>query len=314
MDAAEYPTTLTIGFFSGSDFVMPMLETLAKSNKNTLPYQVKLSAIGTKPPYTHRSKTHTNNLYQFAQEHTILLITPDSFRGMRSELEPILAKLDMIIVASYGHIIPQWALDAPRFGWINWHPSLLPRYRGPAPVQYTLLDDQPSTALTWIAMNAGMDTGDILLQKPFAISPNDTFDSIIDTAMTLGCDTIFEAIDLQIQTKLGSFVATVQDESAATYTHFITKDAGLIDIGTTTASALKNAVRAYVHFPTVRVYITQYPGLTRIDEVGNCLPANANEIVGTLVQKNAKSYLVCAEHTLLNLKKITLWDGQQLTL
>src|SRR3981189_2221965 len=115
----------------------------------------------------------------------------DEFRRQLSSLSP-----DAIIVVGYGRIIPQWMIDLPRFGNLNLHASLLPKYRGAAPIQWAIAQGESVTGVTTMRIDAGLDTGDILLQRELPIPP-------ADTAETLGPELSIVGADLMVQTVRG---------------------------------------------------------------------------------------------------------------
>src|SRR5258708_3405659 len=139
----------------------------------------------------------------------------DEFRQQLSALRP-----DAIIVVGYGRIIPQWMIDLPRFGNLNLHASLLPKYRGAAPIQWAIAQGESITGVTTMRIDAGLDTGDILMQRELPISPD-------DTAGTLGPKLAAIGADLMVETLRGleskQIHPTPQDHSKATLAPILTK-------------------------------------------------------------------------------------------
>lgn len=147
---------------------------------------------------------------------------------------------DIIVTAAYGKIVPKALLDIPRYGCINVHASLLPKYRGASPIQAAILNGDSVTGITIIQMDEGMDTGDMLVKKELSILPNETSSELFDRLAVVGIAALREAI-LRIEN--GTVVRIKQDENEATYTHMIKKEEGHISFADT-AINIVNRIRA----------------------------------------------------------------------
>ena len=152
---------------------------------------------------------------------------------------------DLMIVAAYGLILPQAVLEIPRLGCLNIHASLLPRWRGAAPIQRALLAGDLETGITMMQMDAGLDTGALLLQKNLAITMTDTAQTLHDRLAALGAASLLETLDLLRQDRL---VPQAQDAACATYAAKISKDEARVNWGQP-AAAIERAVRAYNPVP-----------------------------------------------------------------
>ncbi len=181
----------------------------------------------------------------FALEHAIEVIQPNRLKEPEA-----LAKLrewapDVIVVAAFGQILRQNVLDLPRFGCVNVHASLLPRWRGSVPIQAAILHGDAETGVTIMKMDAGIDTGDILARERIAIAP-------IDTALTLGEKLAGIGSELLLKTLPAYLAGEVdpqkQDDSLATYAGMLKKEEGLLDF-TQTAAELERRVRAFHPWP-----------------------------------------------------------------
>ena len=151
----------------------------------------------------------------------------------------------MAVVAAYGQILPKAVLDVPRYGCVNIHGSLLPKYRGAAPIQQAVLDGEPVTGVTTMLMDVGLDTGDILLKQETAIGENETSGELFDRLAALGGDLIVETLRRMEQ---GDLVPQKQDEALATHTGKITKSLCPIDFHKT-AREVHNQVRGLSPWP-----------------------------------------------------------------
>jgi methionyl-tRNA formyltransferase len=181
-----------------------------------------------------------------ALELGLPILQPDSIKNneeFRAELQRIAP--DAILVVGYGRIIPQWMIDLPRYGNLNLHASLLPRYRGAAPIQWAIARGESVTGVTTMRIDAGLDTGDILLQEDEAIRPE-------DTALTLGPRLSETGAELMIRTLAGLVNGTLapqpQDEAKATLAPILTKEDGLIDFSRTAIEAW-NRLRGFQPWP-----------------------------------------------------------------
>ncbi|SRR5579872_83887 len=164
----------------------------------------------------------------------------EEFRSQLAVIKP-----DAIIVVGYGRIIPPWMLDLPRHGNINLHASLLPKYRGAAPIQWAIASGETVTGNTTMRIDAGLDTGDILLQEELAIDPD-------DTAVTLAPRLADMGADLLVKTLHGLDSGTIkpikQDDSQASLAPILKKEDGAIDFGRS-ASEIRNRVRGFQPWP-----------------------------------------------------------------
>jgi len=152
---------------------------------------------------------------------------------------------DLIITAAYGKILPGTVLDVPAFGCLNVHASLLPRYRGAAPVQWAILNGDKVAGITIMKMDAGMDTGDILSRRECSIDPDETTGMLMDRLAVIGAELLLETISPYLA---GTIKPVQQDNSLATLSPPIRKEQGLID-WTRSPEAIHNQIRALSGWP-----------------------------------------------------------------
>jgi methionyl-tRNA formyltransferase len=148
-----------------------------------------------------------------------------------------------MVVAAYGLILPQWVLDAPRFGCLNIHGSLLPRWRGAAPIHRAIEAGDEETGITIMQMDAGLDTGDMLLKETWPIGPLDTTATLHDALASMGAQMIVKALS-----QVGQFSPVKQPEAGVTYAHKIEKSEAAL-VWTQSAEVLAMRVRAFDPFP-----------------------------------------------------------------
>ncbi len=166
--------------------------------------------------------------------------TNDDFRAQLTALKP-----DAIIVVGYGRIIPQWMLDLPPLGNINLHASLLPKYRGAAPIQWAIANGETVTGVTTMRIDTGLDTGDILQQRELAITPDDTAETLAPHLASIGADLTVETLR-GLQTN--SMHPRPQDNAHATLAPILKKEDGLIDFSRP-AVEIFNRIRGFQPWP-----------------------------------------------------------------
>ncbi len=242
---------MRIVYMGTPDFAVPALEKLAQSPDYTV------AAVFTQPdkPKGRKMVMTPPDVKVCAEKLGIPVFQPSSMRSEEAynslkELNP-----DVIVVAAYGQILPKAVLDLPKFGCVNIHGSLLPKYRGAAPIQQSVLDGEKVTGVTTMLMDVGLDTGDILLKAETEIGENETAGELFDRLAVLGGELIIETLD---KLKKGEITPQKQDESLATHTSKISKELCPIDFNKS-AFEVHNKVRGLNPWP---VAVTKIAGKT----------------------------------------------------
>ena len=182
---------------------------------------------------------------QLAVEHGLPVYQPRTLRdGSSDDLIKELAP-DIIVVVAYGCIIPPQLLHVAKYGCINLHVSMLPKYRGSAPIQWAVLNGDAGTGVTIMQLDEGLDTGDILIVEPIAIDPEETSGSLFDRVSAVGARTLVTALE-KIEAR--EFVPQKQDDAAATLAPPLTKDMARFDF-TQDAAHIHNWVRGMNPWP-----------------------------------------------------------------
>ncbi len=188
----------------------------------------QLVGVVTQPdrPKGRGGKTSAPPVKEFALEKGIpcwqpLVLKDGAFQEVLNETQP-----DLIVVAAYGRILPEYILNFPRYGCINVHGSLLPKYRGAAPIQRAVMNGEAETGVTIMKMEKGLDTGDMLCAVSTPITPEDTAGTVFDRLAELGAKALMTAISRILD---GSAVYQKQNDAEATYSPMITKAEGAID-------------------------------------------------------------------------------------
>jgi methionyl-tRNA formyltransferase len=258
--------------FAGTpEFSVPPLHALLGS-------QHQVVAVYTQPdrPSGRGRKLTFSPVKQVAQEHGVPVYQPKNFKQEAdlAQLESLAA--DLMVVVAYGLILPRRVLDAPRLGCINIHASLLPRWRGAAPIHRAIQAGDQETGITIMEMEEGLDSGPMLLQKSCRIGSEDSGGSLHDRLSQLGAEALMEALPGIID---GSREAEVQDDTLANYASKLEKSEALLD-WSRSAVELDRQVRAFNPWPVAQTKLQETT--LRIWE-STPLPADGDALPGTVV-------------------------------
>jgi len=234
---------MRIIFFGSSGFSVPVLRSIAHHTVCVVTRKAKPKGRG--------YALDDNEVKKASEESELPIMEINSFKDDIVKTLPDF-KPDLFVVASFGLIIPQWVLDIPSIGSLNIHPSLLPLYRGPSPMQWAILSGDEVTGITFIRMNEKMDEGDIVYQEKTVIGEGE---NLIDLSERLShrVAEILPGILDQIEVR-GVMEGTIQRHETATYTPIITKEMGLID-WTKSAPEINRQICAFVLWPTAYTFL-----------------------------------------------------------
>jgi methionyl-tRNA formyltransferase len=171
-------------------------------------------------------------------------VKSDAAHDFFAEIKP-----DAAVIIAYGQIIPRRLLEIPRLGWINLHASLLPKYRGAAPIAWAIINGERKTGLTTMRLDPGLDTGPILLQQEIEIGSDETAPELARRMAELGAPLVAESL---IKLERGEIASVPQDSTQASYAPILTKEHGRID-WSQTAGAIYNRIRGLVPWPGAAV-------------------------------------------------------------
>ena len=232
---------LSLVFCGTPQFAVPTLEKLAAAG-----FRIHLVVTQPDRPKGRGLELFASPVKQSALALGLPITQPERIKTneeFRAQLEAI--KPDAIIVVGYGRIIPQWMLDLPPFGNINLHASLLPKYRGAAPIQWSIANGESVTGVTTMRIDAGLDTGDILLQEQLPIVPEDTSETLAPKLAEIGANLTVQTLN---RVKAGTVHPIPQDNSRATLAPILKKEDGQIDFSRTNAEIL-NRLRGFQPWP-----------------------------------------------------------------
>ncbi len=228
------------------DFARTALEKILDAG-----HEVVLVVTQPDKPKGRSGQLQVSDVKALALERGLPVFQPVKIRLPENVAELKKYDADIYVVAAFGQILPQEVLDIPRFGCVNIHASLLPKYRGAAPIQQAILDGEKETGVTIMQMAAGMDTGDILMQRSVEISDDETGGSLFDKLSVLGGELITEALPM---IERGELPPIPQDEALATKCGKLSKDMGHIDFSKD-ASVVRNLVRGLSPWPSAYTYL-----------------------------------------------------------
>jgi methionyl-tRNA formyltransferase len=232
------------------------------------------------------------------------------------EAEQLLEKLapDGIVIIAYGQIIPARLLPIPALGWINLHASLLPKFRGAAPVNWAIADGEMRTGVTTMRIDAGMDTGDILLQRQVQIGPFETAPELAKRLSEIGAPLLGETLR---GLAAGTLAPRSQNHAEATHAPLLRKQDGRIDWNLP-AQQIFNRIRGFAPWPgaytTFRGQTCHIWGEPVSEGVGDRLRSRAaSGVPGTLLVKKSEILVWCGDRTVLRLRAVKLEGRKQIT-
>lgn len=231
---------MKIVFMGTPDFAVGALDALVRAGH-------EIAAVVTQPdkPKGRGKELMSPPVKEFAVRHGIPVLQPKKIREPEAAAMLSRYDADLYVVAAFGQILTQEILDMPRFGCVNIHASLLPKYRGAAPIQWAILNGETVTGVTIQQMNAGIDTGDILSKVCVDICPEDTGDSLFEKLMHAGAALLNETLP---RIEAGEVMPEAQDEAQATYAKRLSKEFGQID-WRESAGVIERKIRAFTSWP-----------------------------------------------------------------
>ncbi len=233
---------MKIVFMGTPDFAVPALKALAESAKH------EVSLVVTQPdrPRGRSGKPAPSDVKLCAEQYGIPVFQPEKVREEAAVERLRRENADIFVVAAFGQLLPKTILEMPRFGCINIHGSLLPAYRGAAPVQWAVLDGQKEAGDTIMQMNEGLDTGDILMQESIPLSADETAGSLYDKLSSMGGPLLLKALDA---IEAGTVTPVPQGDSGTHYAKMLRKEMGNID-WTKSAEEIGRLVRGLNPWPS----------------------------------------------------------------
>ncbi len=270
---------MRIVFMGTPDFAVDCLEMLANSGHEVV-------AVFSQPdkPQGRKQILTPPEVKVCAEKYNIPVYQPATLKdgastALLNELNP-----DLIVVVAYGKLIPQEILDIPQYGCVNVHASLLPELRGAAPIQWSVINGEKETGVTTMQLDAGLDTGDILLVKKTEIGENETSGELFDRLKVLGAQLLEETIDAMLK---GELKPIKQDDSKSTYASMLNKSISPVD-WTKSAQEVHNHIRGLEPWPVATTVINEKPVKLFGSRMGGYCGKSAGEVVNS-----EKTFEVC---------------------
>ncbi|CDG99509.1 methionyl-tRNA formyltransferase [Xenorhabdus bovienii] len=284
--------SLRIIFAGNPDFAAHHLAALLKS-------QHQVVGVLTRPDkLAGRGKKLTPSpVKALAEEHSISVFQPKTLRTEESQQWIMDRQADIMIVVAYGLILPQTVLDIPRLGCLNVHGSLLPRWRGAAPIQRAIWAGDPETGVTIMQMDAGLDTGNMLLKAVSPITNQDTSASLYEKLANIGSEALLNTLNLLM---LGNCQPSIQDDTLATYAEKLSKDEAKMDWHLP-AIQLERCVRSFNPWPMSFFLIDEYPIKVWNAEA---IAEQATQSPGTIIKADKKGIQIATADGILNITQL----------
>ena len=291
---------MKIIYMGTPDFAVPCLDRLVKDG-----YEVSLVVTQPDKPRGRKQEMTPSEVKVCAMGHGIEVYQPQTLRTQEayeylSKFEP-----DYIIVAAYGKILPKNILELPKYACINVHGSLLPKYRGAAPIQRSVLAGDAVTGITTMLMGEGLDTGDMLLKSEYKIDINATSGEVFDALALSAPDLLMETIEKFTK---GEIIPEKQNEEDATHAAMLSKEEAVIDWNKT-ALEIHNTVRGMAPWP---VAYTGYKGKKLKIFTSYLTDEKTSLSAGKLKEDKNKILVACGDGKLLEIASLQLEGGKRL--
>jgi methionyl-tRNA formyltransferase len=295
---------ISVVFMGTAELACASLRALLQSNQ----FVVRAAVTQPNRPKGRDLKPQASPVQTLAAQAGLPILQPETARDPAffrrlAEFNP-----EVIIVAAYGQILPPSILDLPKFGCVNVHASLLPKYRGAAPIQWAILNNDAQTGATIMKMAAGLDTGDILSQSATPIGPDETAASLHDRLAVLGAELLVATLPRFIA---GAIAGTPQEEAGATYARKITKEDGHLD-WSQSALALRNRVRAFAPWPGAYVF-WQVRGVRRLLKIWRVEIEPRQGPPGCVLQADRAKLVIGCGTDALRVDELQLQGGRRMS-
>ena len=279
---------MKIVFMGTPDYAVNTLEALIKSGN-------EVAAVFAQPdkPVGRKQILTPPPVKVCATEHNIPIFQPNTLRDGKAleilkEINP-----EVIVVVAYGKILPKEILDLPKYGCVNGHASLLPKYRGASPIQWCIVCGEQETGITTMLMDEGMDTGDILDTVTVKIAEEETAEELFDRLAVLSADLMVSTLE---KLEKGVITPIPQNHNDATHAPIIKKEMARLDF-TKTAREIHNAIRGYYSWPCAFFMMNG----KRVKVISARIGDKTNELAGTVIGNSDELIIACGENSSIRL-------------
>jgi methionyl-tRNA formyltransferase len=290
---------LRLAFMGTPEFACPTLQALIDRGEQVV-------AVVTQPdrPKGRGQQLAAPPVKLLAERSGIPVLQPAKVRApefieVMRELKP-----DLIVVIAFGQILPKTLLDIPRHGCINVHASLLPRYRGAAPINWSIVNGESETGVTTMQMDVGLDTGDMLLKKATPISPDEDAQGLHDRLSLIGAEALAETLDLLVA---GRLAPVKQDDALSSYAPMLKKEDGLIDWDRP-PRAIRDLVRGLTPWPGAYTFLDD-----KVLKIFRCQVAGGSGAPGTVLQADRTGLVIACRDGSLLIEELQLEGKKRLS-
>jgi len=286
---------LNLVFCGTPQFAVPTLDKLVETG-----YEIRLVLTQPDRPKGRGLELVASPVKESAVKLGLPIFQPEKIKT-NEELQARLREIapDAIVVVGYGRIIPKWMLDLPRYGNINLHASLLPKYRGAAPIQWAIASGEKVTGVTTMRIDEGLDTGDILLQQELAVENDDTSEIVAPKLAAIGAELMIETLR---QLHAGNVTPQPQNHAEATLAPILTKEDARIDFHRT-AQEIYNRLRGFQPWPgAFTTFRGKTLGVTAATPAAETLTETLAE--GHLLARGPQLFVGCAQSNVLELLEV----------
>ena len=286
---------MKIVYMGTPDFAVPPLAALVQNG-----YEV--TAVVTQPdkPKGRGGAMAMSAVKESALKHGLTVLQPVKASNSEFVEELRTYKPDVIVVVAFGQLLPESIIDMPEYGCINVHASLLPKYRGAAPIQWAVIDGCEYSGVTTMQMNEGLDTGDILLTKKVKLAPKETGGSLFDRLSEVGAELL---VDTLKEAEAGTLKPQAQDDSQSTYVKMINKSFGEIDFNEP-AEKIERLIRGLNPWPSA---FTHHNGkMLKLWDADVCNDTDSSAKAGTVTQVDKDTFIIKCGNKSLKINELQL--------
>lgn len=293
---------MRVVFMGTPDFSVPTLQKIIDAGHEVV-------AVVTQPdkPKGRGKAMQFSPVKEVAVKHDILVLQPKRIKQNEEFYQEVKAlNADVFVTVAFGQMLPQEILDLPRYGCVNVHASLLPKYRGAAPIQWVILDGETESGVTTMMTDIGIDTGDMLLKEVIQLDEKETGGSLHDKLSVIGGDLLIETLK---QLETGTITRIPQGETPTRYAKMLTKDIGKIDF-TKSAVEIERFIRGLNPWPSA---YTSLHGKTLKIWDANVVEVTSEGKPGEIIAVGKKSFTVMTGEKALEIMELQLEGKKRMT-
>ena len=291
---------MKIVFMGTPGFAVPSLDALIDSE-----YEVVGVVTKADKPQGRGQRIESPPIKILSQQYGIPVLQPEKLRSDEFFNELKIFNPDLICVTAYGKILPKNVLELPPYGCINVHASLLPKYRGAAPINWAIINGEKNTGVTTMLMDEGMDTGDILLQREMPIDEEDTGETLSEKLSHIGAEVLIQTIKHLKEDRL---TPIPQDHTKATYAPVLKKEDGKIDWGKP-AEDIKNLIRGNLPWPGAYTFLDG-----KNLKIYRAKVTKGKGTPGQVITSTSKNLIIGTGYDALEIHELQIEGGKRITI